>query len=130
MKLNTAISSAPRKSRKAHFNASSVERRVLMSAPLSKSLREKYHVRSMPVRKGDTVKIVRGSENVKGKEAQIDSVYRKKFMITFKDVTRSSAKAQNGVAIPIHPSNVVITDLKLNGDRVRILTRRGAGKTE
>lgn len=99
-----------------------------MSAPLSKALREQYKVRSVPVRKGDTVKIVRGGDSVKGKEATIDSVYRKKFVIMFKDVTRSSARNQNGVKIPIHPSNVVVTDLKLNGDRVRSLTRRGAAK--
>ena len=128
MKLNSAVSSAPRKSRKAHFTASSVERRVLMSAPLSKALREKYNVRSMPVRKGDTVKIVRGGDSVKGKEAQIDEVYRKKFVIMFKDVTRSSARNQNGVKIGIAPSNVVITDLKMTNDRQSILDRKAAGK--
>lgn len=40
-----AVSSSRRKSRKAHFNAPSSVRRVIMSAPLSKELREKYNVR-------------------------------------------------------------------------------------
>ncbi len=31
-----------------------------MSAPLSKELRNKYHVRSMPVRRDDEVSITRG----------------------------------------------------------------------
>jgi large subunit ribosomal protein L26e len=44
-KVNTAISSSRRKSRKAHFAAPSSVRRVIMSAPLSKELREKYNVR-------------------------------------------------------------------------------------
>jgi hypothetical protein len=39
------IASSRRKSRKAHFSAPSSERRVIMSAPLSKELREKYNVR-------------------------------------------------------------------------------------
>ncbi|KAA8895494.1 hypothetical protein FN846DRAFT_784976, partial [Sphaerosporella brunnea] len=40
------ISSSRRKSRKAHFSAPSSVRRKLMSATLSKELREKYGVRS------------------------------------------------------------------------------------
>jgi hypothetical protein len=39
------LASSRRKSRKAHFSAPSSERRVIMSAPLSKELREKYNVR-------------------------------------------------------------------------------------
>lgn len=39
------IAHSRRKSRKAHFSAPSSERRVIMSAPLSKELREKYNVR-------------------------------------------------------------------------------------
>lgn len=40
----TGVSSSRRKSRKAHFSAPSSVRRVIMSAPLSKELREKYNV--------------------------------------------------------------------------------------
>lgn len=39
------VSSSRRKSRKAHFTAPSHLRRKILSAPLSKELREKYHVR-------------------------------------------------------------------------------------
>ena len=48
--------SSRRKSRKAHFSAPSHERRKLMSAPLSKELKSKYNVRSLPVRKDDEVR--------------------------------------------------------------------------
>ena len=44
-----------RKQRKAHFTAPSSVRRVIMSAPLSKELRAKYNVRSLPLRKDDEV---------------------------------------------------------------------------
>jgi hypothetical protein len=40
------ISSSRRKSRKAHFTAPSSVRRTIMSAPLSKELREKHGVRT------------------------------------------------------------------------------------
>jgi large subunit ribosomal protein L26e len=39
-----AVHSSRRKSRAAHFGASSGQRRVIMSAPLSKELREKHNV--------------------------------------------------------------------------------------
>ncbi len=39
------LASSRRKSRKAHFGAPSSVRRVIMSAPLSKELREKHNVR-------------------------------------------------------------------------------------
>ena len=51
------MTSSRRKSRKAHFTAPSHIRRRLMSAPLSKELRQKYNVRSMPVRKDDEVQV-------------------------------------------------------------------------
>ncbi|VDP57923.1 unnamed protein product [Schistosoma mattheei] len=60
MKFNKHVSSSRRKARKRYFNAPSHIRRRLMSAPLSKELRSKYKVRSMPIRKGDEVQIVRG----------------------------------------------------------------------
>merc|ERR1712027_281217 len=60
MKLNKHVSSDRSKSRKRHFTAPSHIRRRLMSAPLSKELRTKYGVRSMPVRKDDEVQVVRG----------------------------------------------------------------------
>ena len=60
MKFNPRVSSSRRKNRKRHFAASSVLRRKIMSAPLSKDLRTKYNVRSMPIRKEDEVVVVRG----------------------------------------------------------------------
>jgi len=46
-KINTQLHSSRRKSRKEHFQAPSSVRRVIMSAPLSKELREKHNV-SLP----------------------------------------------------------------------------------
>ena len=57
MKLNKMVSSDRGKSRKRHFSAPSHIRRRLMSAPLSKELRTKYGVRSMPIRKDDEVQV-------------------------------------------------------------------------
>ena len=55
------VTSSRRKCRKAHFTAHSTLRYKLMSSGLSKDLRKKHGVRSMPVRKDDEVSIVKGS---------------------------------------------------------------------
>lgn len=67
-----------------------------MSAPLSKELQKKYNVRSMSVRKGDTVRIVRGDETKKnGKDVKVTAVYRKKFCIHVADLTREKANGKS-----------------------------------
>ncbi|KAK4187599.1 translation protein SH3-like domain-containing protein [Podospora australis] len=124
-KVSNNVSSSRRKSRKAHFKAPSSVRRDIMSAPLSKELREKYNVRSIPIRKDDTVTIVRGTN--KDKEGKVTSVYRLKYVIHVERVTRDKATGQS-VPLGIHPSNVVITALKLDKDREEILARIKAGR--
>ena len=70
--------------------------------------------RSLPVRKDDEVRIVRGK--YKGREGKVTQVYRKKWVIHVDRVQRDKS---NGAAVPIgiHPSNVVITTIKLDKDR-------------
>ena len=65
MKLNKHVSSDRSKSRKRHFSAPSHIRRRLMSAPLSKELKTKYGVRSMPLRKDDEVQVIECSKHKK-----------------------------------------------------------------
>ncbi|KAJ9656135.1 60S ribosomal protein L26A [Neophaeococcomyces mojaviensis] len=124
-KLASGLASSRRKSRKAHFAAPSHERRVIMSAPLSKELREKHNVRSIPIRKDDEVTVVRGSQ--KGREGKITSVYRLKYLIHIERVSREKSNGQS-VPIGIHPSKVVVTKLKLDKDREKILERIGKGR--
>ena len=57
MKLNKGKSSMARKVRKRFLNASQEEKRVIMSSTLSKLLRTKYGVRSMPIHKDDEVQV-------------------------------------------------------------------------
>ncbi|KAG8670170.1 hypothetical protein FPOAC1_009575 [Fusarium poae] len=143
VKINPSLASSRRKSRAAHFKAPSDQRRVIMSAPLSKELREKYNVsfaspedsfptvpniiqvRSIPIRKDDEVTIVRGSN--KGREGKITSVYRLKYVVHVERVTRDKANGQS-VPLGIHPSNCVITKLKLDKDREDILARSKTGR--
>lgn len=126
MKYNKNVSSSRRKSRKAHFTAPSSVRRKLMSAPLCKDLRQKYNVRSLPIRKDDEVQVTRGhhkSQTV-GKVIQ---TYRKKWVIHIERIQRDKANGAT-VSVGIHPSKVEIVKLKLDKDRKKILERKNRSR--
>merc|ERR1711908_22984 len=125
MKYSQNVSSSRRKSRKAHFTAPSSVRRKIMRSHLNKELVQKYNVKSMPIRKDDEVIVVRG-KNV-GREGKVIQVYRKKYVIHIERVTREKSNGST-VNVGIHPSNVMITKLKLDKDRRAILARKDTTK--
>jgi large subunit ribosomal protein L26e len=92
MKTHTSVSSQRRKSRKAHFSAPSSIRRKIMSCHLSKELRTKYDVRSIPVRKGDTVKVMRG--NNRDREAKVIAVYRKRWALHLEKIVKDKTNGK------------------------------------
>ncbi|KAL9061294.1 MAG: hypothetical protein Q9162_000168 [Coniocarpon cinnabarinum] len=114
-----------RKSRKEYFTAPSSRRRVIMSAPLSKELRDKHNVKSIPLRKDDEVVIMRGSN--KGREGKITACYRLKYVIHIERLTREKSNGQS-VPIGVAPSKVQVTKLKLDKDRENILERKATGR--
>ena len=59
---------------------------------MSKDLKTKYEVRSIPVRKGDVVKIMRGSQ--KTREGKVQTVYRKKWCIHVEKVTKEKTNGK------------------------------------
>ena len=114
-------SKQPRKQRKALFRAPLHRRQKLMSAHLSEELQEEYGKRSLPVRKGDTVRILRG--DFKGHEGVVEKVDLKRMRIY---VTGATVQRSDGSErlYPIHPSNVEITKLELKDEeRKKILER-------
>eukprot|EP00656_Telonema_subtile_P003966 TRINITY_DN117_c0_g1_i10.p2 TRINITY_DN117_c0_g1~~TRINITY_DN117_c0_g1_i10.p2 ORF type:complete len:145 (-),score=46.74 TRINITY_DN117_c0_g1_i10:73-507(-) len=127
MKFSNSVTSSRRKTRKAHFTAPSSVRRKIMSAHLNKELSHKHHVKSMPIRKDDEVLVVRG--DYKAREGKVIQVYRKKYVIHIERVTREKSNGST-VNIGIHPSNVVITKLKLDKDRRAILERKNTQKAD
>merc|ERR1711926_6777 len=128
MKKNNNVSSSRRKCRKAYFSAPSSVRRKLMSAPLSKELKQKYSVRSMPVRKDDEVIVTRGPFK-SAQAGKVTSVYRKKWVLHIERIQREKV---NGAAVNvgIHPSKVEIVRLKMDKDRKKILDRKNKTKLQ
>lgn len=91
-----------------------------MSSPLSTELRQKYNVRSLPIRKNDEVRVVRGQYKLEGK---VMACYRKKYVVHIERINREKAN-QMPVPVGIHPSNCVITKIKMDKDRKAILDRK------
>ena len=106
-----ADSKQPRKQRKRHFNAPKHKLHRRMAVHLDEKLLLQYNIRSIPVRKGDTVKIMRGA--LKGLEDKVAKVNLKKGLVTVENATIAKA---DGTQLPkwIHPSNLLITKLDLS----------------
>ncbi|MEM1515417.1 MAG: 50S ribosomal protein L24 [Candidatus Bathyarchaeia archaeon] len=116
------ISAKLRKQRKRLYNAPYHLCGKIMSAHLSEELRSVYRVRSLPIRTGDIVRIMRG--DYKGVEGKVARVSRKKYCIYIEGVTRQKADGTT-ILVPIHPSNVEIIKLNLDDKfRKEILERR------
>ena len=115
-------SKQPRKQRKYRYNAPLNVKSKFLGCHLSKELREKYKKRNIVVRKGDSVKVLRGQ--FKGKTGKIDivDIKKSKVYITGIDITK---KDGTKALYPIHPSNIIITDLHLEDKkRVKSLKRK------
>ncbi|MCW4038926.1 MAG: 50S ribosomal protein L24 [Candidatus Bathyarchaeota archaeon] len=101
-------------------------RRKQLSAMLSKALVEEYKVRSMQVRKGDTVQIMRGS--FEGVEGAVTDVDYKRIYINVEGATREKSDGTI-VFATIHPSKVAITRLILDDPRRKDILERRAIST-
>ena len=105
------MSSKPSKVRKHLFNAPLHVLSRMARAGLSDELRSKYGVSSIRIRKGDSVRIVRGE--YAGIEGKVTKVFTNSSRITIEGVTREKI-AGGTVPIGVHASKVVITALNLD----------------
>lgn len=109
-------SKQPRKQRKYLAKAPLHIKAKLMSSGLSKELRERHKTRSIPIRKGDTVKVLVG--NFKKKTGKISIVDRKKIRVAIEGLQRTK-KEGSKVNVWFHPSNLQITELNTD-DKKRL----------
>jgi len=116
-------SKKPRKQRKFLFMAPLHLRRKMLAAHLSKELQQKYKRRSLPVRKGDEVEVMRGE--FKGRRGKVMRIDLKKYKVYIEGVTRRRTSGTEAL-VPFHPSKLKLTKLDLTDRwRKRILERKG-----
>ncbi|MGD6851382.1 MAG: 50S ribosomal protein L24 [Candidatus Bathyarchaeia archaeon] len=101
----------PRKQRKKLFNAPAHIRHKMMAAPLSSELQSSRGAKTLPVRKGDTVRIMRGDN--KGFEGKVSRVDLKAYRIYMEGLTREKVDGTN-IFLAVHPSKVQIRNLNLD----------------
>lgn len=104
------MSVQPRKQRKFLYNAPLHKKRKWVSAHMAEDLILRYRRRSLPVVRGDTVKIMRGE--FKGTIGKVRRVNTKKGSIEIEGVTITKVDGKK-VSRPVHASNVLITKLNL-----------------
>ena len=92
------------------YNAPLHKKRKWISSHLAENLLLKYDRRSLPVVKGDTVKVMRG--NYRGHEDKISKVNVRDQTVEIEGVTLTNAKGKK-IAKPIHASTLLITKLNI-----------------
>ncbi len=107
-------SAKPGKQRNYRRKAPQHVRRKMMSSHLSSELRKKLGKRSLPVRKGDEVKVMRGA--FKGVSGKVELVKRK-ILKVFIDNAKIVKKSGDKVKVGIDPSNLLITSLNLSDEK-------------
>jgi large subunit ribosomal protein L24 len=116
----------PRKQRYMLHNAPLHKKRKWISSHLAENLLLKYDRRSLPVVKGDTVKVMRG--NYRGHEDKISKVNVRDQTVEIEGVTITTAKGTK-IAKPIHASTLLITKLNVTDKWRRQKLESGLSET-
>ena len=118
-------SKQPRRQRKYLANAPLHLRHKFLSANLSKSLRAAFGRKSLPVRKGDEVLVMRGA--FKKKTGKIVSVNLKRTRVTVEGLQRTK-KDGTKVNVYFHPSVLQIQEIT-SSDKERSSISKMKSKT-
>ena len=116
------LTAKPSKQRRIIYQAPDHIRRKLFAAPLSAELQASHGIKSLPIRNGDTVRIMRGDH--KGFEGKISRIDQTHFRVYVEGLTREKVDG-TAIFVPVHPSKVTIKDLVLDDKwRKNILERK------
>ena len=101
------------------MNAPLHVKQKFIAAPLTKELRKKHNKRSLTIRKGDTIKVLRGQfKKQTGKIVDVNLITTKVHVEGIQHIKRDGTKTY----FPLHPSNLQIIDIA-TGDKKRIQLR-------
>lgn len=119
-------STDPGKQRKYRANAPTNVRRSFLAVHLSKELKKSFSTRSVTVRKGDSVVVMRGgSSGLKGDVTRVDYDKCKVYVDSVKHKKVDGTEVQ----MALEPSNLMITKLA-TGDKQRQLLLDRKSKNE
>lgn len=118
-------SKKPGKQRKKIMNAPMHKRQKMMSALLEKDLRNDLNRRSLPLRSGDKVKVMRG--DFKDAEDKVRNVDLDSLKVTLEDLKEEKVDGTE-VRPKIDPSNLMIVEPDLSDKRREKIVERSGGE--
>lgn len=107
-------SEQPSKQRKYRANAPMHVKEKIVSANLSTELRDEMDTRSIPLRRGDQIKVMRGDR--KGDEGIVSKINRdeEKVYVNGIELERNDGTLKE---VPLRPSNLQVTAINIEDDR-------------
>jgi len=115
-------SKKPSKQRKTFYQSHLHKKHKLLAAHLSRELRSQWKKRSLPVRKGDEVRIMRGKfKGITGKISRIDL---KKLKVYIENVKRKKVSGEE-VHVPINPSKLMLINPIMEDPKRKEVLERG-----
>ncbi len=113
--------------RKIYYTEKLHKRKNRLHVHLSKDLRAKGKKRALLVRKGDSVRIMRGPQQ--GKEAKVADVNVVRRVVFLEGIVAKTARGKE-VLIPIQPSNLLLIGLEATKERKKIFSDDAFKKKE
>ncbi len=118
---------SPRKQRRRIRNAVNHEKKKLLKCRLDEFLQEEYGLRSLVIKKGDLVKIMRGQ--FRDTEGKVTTVSYRNVRVFLDNATITKADGKE-TAVPIHPSNLMLVKLELDDERKQLIESKVMKITE
>ena len=115
-------SKKPSKQRKAFYQAPLHKKHKFLAAHLSKELKKQWKRRSLSLRKGDEVKVMRGK--FKGTSGKVSKVDLKELKVYIENVKRKKVSGEE-VQVSIHPSKLMITNPVMDDPKRKEIIERG-----
>ena len=114
-------SAKPSKQRKARYQAPLHTKQKLLGAHLAKNLRDQWNTRSLALRKGDEVKVMRGK--YKGETGKISKIDLKRTKVYIENIKRKKVSGEE-VHVPFNPSVILITNPGMDDPKRKRIVQR------
>ncbi len=114
-------SKAARKQRKQIYKSPLHANKRRLKCRLDEFLQEEYGLRSLVIKKGDLVRVMRGQ--FRDTEGKVIGVSYSKMRVYIESATTTKADGKE-VNIPLHPSNLLLVKLEIDDKRKSLIEKK------
>ncbi|MFW9845194.1 MAG: 50S ribosomal protein L24 [Candidatus Thorarchaeota archaeon] len=112
---------APKKQRRRIYKSPLHSHKKMLKCRLDEFLREEYGLRSLVLKKGDLVRVMRGQ--FRDTESKVVRIDHRNVRVYLESATTTKADGKEA-QIPVHPSNLMLVKLEFDDDRKRIIDNK------